>query len=424
MKIGVVGSGGREHAIVKKLVEDARVSELYAFPGNGGIAMDATCVNIAATDCEGVVAFSVQHELDFVVVTPDDPLALGMVDALEEAGIPAFGPTKAAAQIESSKAYAKRLMQKYHIPTADFAVFSDAEKACEYVATCNYPVVVKASGLALGKGVLICNTREEATSAVVDMLEGGAFGESGSTIVIEEFLEGPEVSVLAFCDGEVVRPLVSSQDHKRALDGDCGLNTGGMGTVAPNPYYTKTLADTCMMTIFEPTVRAMAEEGAPFKGCLFFGLILTADGPKVLEYNCRFGDPETQVVLPLLTTPLLDCMLACREGTLATCPVALSDEAACCVVITSKGYPKAYETGFEIELVAPGEKEELYVAGAQKEGDKLVSSGGRVLNAVAVAPTLAEAQQKAYALAASVTFSNGYMRTDIGKRALEALAKQ
>lgn len=422
MKIGVVGSGGREHAIIKKLAEDARVSELYAFPGNGGIAKDATCVNIAATDCEGVVAFSVQHGLDFVVVTPDDPLALGMVDALEAAGVAAFGPSKAAAQIESSKAYAKRLMQKYHIPTADFAVFSDAEKARDYLATCSYPVVVKASGLALGKGVLICNTREEAALAVHDMLEEGAFGASGSTIVIEEFLEGPEVSVLAFCDGEVVRPLVSSQDHKRALDGDCGLNTGGMGTVAPNPYYTKTVADTCMKTIFEPTVRAMVEEGTPFKGCLFFGLILTAEGPKVLEYNCRFGDPETQVVLPLLTSSLLDCLLACHKGTLATCPVTSSDEAACCVVIASKGYPKTYETGFEIELATPDVKEELYVAGAKKEGDKLVSSGGRVLNAVAVAPTLEKAQQKAYALAKAVTFSNGYMRTDIGKRAVEALA--
>lgn len=421
MKIGVVGSGGREHAIIKKLAIDSRVEAIYAFPGNGGIAMDATCVDVSVTDVAGVVRKATQLALDFVVVTPDDPLALGMVDALEEAGIPAFGPRQKAAMIESSKAFAKELMQTYNIPTADFCVFSDAEQAHTYVETCSLPIVIKASGLALGKGVLICETREEAHNAIAQMLEDDAFGESGSTIVIEEFLEGPEVSVLAFTDGTVIKPLVSSQDHKRAYDGDTGPNTGGMGTVAPNPYYTKEIADICMKTIFQPTVDAMKQISRTFTGCLFFGLMLTKDGPKVLEYNCRFGDPETQVTLALLTSNLLDILQATRTNTLDKTPVESSDEAACCVVIASQGYPGSYEKGCAIELATPQEKEEMFVAGATLSEDGLVSSGGRVLNAVAVAPTLHQARKKAYALAKRNTFENGYMRQDIGARALQAL---
>ena len=422
MKILVVGGGGREHAIIQKLKENPAITEIYALPGNGGIAADATCVNIGATDIEGIVRFAVETKIDYAVVAPDDPLALGAVDALGEKGIPCFGPNAAAAKIEASKAFAKELMRKYGIPTAKCAIFTEMEKALAYVAECPLPTVVKADGLALGKGVLICQTREEAASAVRGMMEEGLFGKSGSTVVIEEFLEGPEVSVLAFTDGKTVKPMVSSMDHKRAGDGDTGLNTGGMGTIAPNPYYTKDVAARCMEEIFLPTVRAMAAEGRPFKGCLYFGLMITKDGPKVIEYNCRFGDPETQVVLPLLRSDLYTVMRATTEGTLDATEVRFAeDESACCVILASKGYPGHYEKNCPLRLPETGEGEWLFIAGAKRAEDgSLLSSGGRVIGATATAPTLEDAVERAYALARRVEFPNGFMRSDIGRRALDA----
>ncbi len=421
MKVLVVGGGGREHAIIKKIKENKEVEEIFALPGNGGIAADATCVAIKATDIEGIVGFAKENAVDYAVVAPDDPLVLGCVDALEEAGVPCFGPRACAAIIEGSKAFSKKLMKKYNIPTAEFEIFRDLDKALEYLKTAPIPTVIKADGLALGKGVIICQTREEAVEAVREMMAEGKFGDSGKTVVIEEFLEGPEVSVLAFTDGKCVVPMISSMDHKRVGDGDTGLNTGGMGTVAPNPYYTKEIADRCMKEIFLPTVGAMVEEGRTFKGCLYFGLMITEKGPKVIEYNCRFGDPETQVVLPLLESDLLTVMKAVTEEKLESTPVKFANKSACCVIMASGGYPLSYPKGFEINI--PEEiADKVYIAGAAEQDGKIVTSGGRVLGAVEVADTLEEAVSGAYALVDKISFENAYYRHDIGERALKAKA--
>lgn len=421
MDILVVGGGGREHAVIKALKQSRRAGKIYALPGNGGIAADAECVPVKATDVQGIVAFAREKKVDFAVVTPDDPLVLGCVDALEAAGVPCFGPDKNAAIIEGSKVFSKNLMKKYGIPTAASETFTDPAAAVAYLKTASYPTVIKADGLALGKGAVIVNSFEEAEKTVREMMVDRVFGASGDQILVEEFLTGPEVSVLSFTDGKTVVPMVSSMDHKRAKDNDEGLNTGGMGTVAPNPYYTKEIAAECMEKIFLPTIRAMNAEGRTFKGCLYFGLMLTKDGPKVIEYNCRFGDPETQVVLPLLQSDLLEIMLAVRGGCLNADMVRFKEGAACCVVLASEGYPKKYDTGFEIALPEVGRDEAVYVAGAKLQEGKLLTAGGRVLGAVATAPTLREAIGKAYALADKIHFENAYMRRDIGKRALAAI---
>ena len=418
MKIMVVGGGGREHAIIKKLKENKSVEEIFALPGNGGIAADATCVNIGAKDIDKIVEFAVENKIDFAVVAPDDPLVLGAVDALNAKGIKTFGPNKAAAIIEGSKVFSKNLMKKYNIPTAQYEVFTDMDAALKYLETAPIPTVVKADGLALGKGVIIAGTRQEAVDAVKSIMGDKVFGESGSSIVIEEFLTGPEVSVLAFTDGETLIPMVSSMDHKRALDGDEGLNTGGMGTIAPNPYYTDEIAKICMDTIFMPTIEAMNKEGRSFSGCLYFGLMLTPNGPKVIEYNCRFGDPETQVVLPLLESDLLDIMLHISDKTLESADVRFSNGSACCVVMASNGYPGKYDTGFEITM--PLDKN-IYVAGAKLDNGKLLTGGGRVLGVTETAPTLKEAIDKAYETVKGVSFQNAYYRKDIGARALKAI---
>ena len=419
MKILVVGGGGREHAIIKKLKENPQVTEIFALPGNGGIAADAVCVNIGAKDIPQIVEFAVSRGVDYAVVAPDDPLVLGAVDALEEKGIPCFGPRANAAIIEGSKVFAKDLMKKYHIPTARYEVFTDMEAALRYLDTAPVPTVIKADGLALGKGVIIAQTRQEAKEAVQSMMQDKVFGKSGDQVVIEEFLTGPEVSVLSFTDGETVVPMISSMDHKRAGDGDTGLNTGGMGTVAPNPYYTAEIAQRCMEEIFLPTIRAMKAEGRTFRGCLYFGLMLTPNGPKVIEYNCRFGDPETQVVLPLLESDLLTIMQATTNGTLAQTEVKFRDAHACCVILASKGYPTAYEKGYPISI--PGEiASHVYVAGAAQKDGQLVTSGGRVLGVTAVADSLKDAIREAYAMAETIQFDNRYYRHDIGARALEA----
>ncbi len=424
MNILVIGGGGREHAIIQKLKEDPRVEKIFALPGNGGIAADAICLGGSAVDIPAAVAAARDNSIDFVVVAPDDPLVLGMVDALEAEGFLCFGPRKNAAVIEGSKAFSKDLMKKYGIPTAAYETFTDLSRALAYVEACPLPTVVKADGLALGKGVLICETRKEAREAVRSMMEGGLFGDSGATVVIEEFLTGPEVSVLSFTDGETVVPMVSSMDHKRALDGDQGLNTGGMGTVAPNPYYTSEIAAECMEKIFLPTIRAMKAEGRPFKGCLYFGLMLTAEGPRVIEYNCRFGDPETQVVLPLLESSLLEIMLAVSKGTLAETEVKFSQKSACCVILASRGYPQKYDKGFPITLPATEADERIYIAGAAEKDGKLLTSGGRVLGAAVVAEDLPAAIGKAYALADRIHFDNAFCRRDIGQRALKALEEK
>ena len=420
MKILVVGGGGREHAIIKKLKENPAVEQIFALPGNGGIAADATCVGIGATDIEGITAFAREQQVDYAVVAPDDPLVLGAVDALEAEGIPCFGPRANAAIIEGSKVFSKNLMKKYGIPTARYEVFDNMDAALSYLENAPIPTVIKADGLALGKGVIIAQTREEAKAAVRDMMEGHVFGKSGDHVVIEEFLTGPEVSVLAFTDGKVVKPMVSSMDHKRAGDNDTGLNTGGMGTVAPNPYYTDAVAERCMKEIFLPTIAAMNAEGRTFRGCLYFGLMITADGPKVIEYNCRFGDPETQVVLPLLESDLLTIMQATTNGTLAQTEVRFSDKHACCVILASSGYPTAYKKGFEITM-APEAAAHTYVAGAKLENGKLLTSGGRVTGTTAVADSLEEAIREAYRLSDGVRFEGAYRRSDIGRRALQAL---
>ena len=419
MKIMVIGSGGREHAVIKKLKENPEVTEIFALPGNGGMDGDAVCVNIGAKDIPAQVKFALENGIDYAVVTPDDPLVLGAVDELEKAGIPCFGPEKKAAIIEGSKVFSKNLMKKYGIPTAKYEVFSDPEKALEYLKTAPIPTVVKADGLALGKGVIIAETRREAEDAVKSIMEEKVFGESGAQIVIEEFLEGPEVSVLSFTDGKTVVPMVSSMDHKRALDGDKGLNTGGMGTVAPNPYYTNEVAKECMEKIFLPTVDAMNKEGRTFKGCLYFGLMLTKDGPKVIEYNCRFGDPETQVVLPLLKSDLLTVMKAVTQEKLSEVPVEFSRDSAACVIMASDGYPGKYETGFEITL--DGEtKKHVFFAGAKTENGVLKTSGGRVLGVTETAKDLKSALEKAYEDVQKIAFKNAYYRKDIGARALKA----
>lgn len=415
MKIMVVGGGGREHAIIKKIKENRSVEKIYALPGNGGIAADAECVAIGAKDIDKIVEFAVENEIDFAVVAPDDPLVLGAVDALRAKGIKTFGPDSKAAIIEGSKAFSKELMKKYNIPTAEYEIFDDMEKALAYVNECAIPVVVKADGLALGKGVIIAETRDEAIDAVKTIMGDKVFGESGNQVVIEEFLTGPEVSVLSFTDGKTIVPMVSSMDHKRALDGDKGLNTGGMGTVAPNPYYTPEIAEECMEKIFLPTIEAMNKEGRSFSGCLYFGLMLTEKGPKVIEYNCRFGDPETQVVLPLLESDLLDIMLKIYDGRLDEAEVKFADKSACCVVMASAGYPQKYETGFEITM--PKDKN-IYVAGAKLADGKLVTGGGRVLGVTETADTLKEAIDKAYETVRTVDFENAYFRIDIGTRAL------
>ena len=418
MKVMVVGGGGREHAIIKKIKENKSIDTIYALPGNGGIALDAQCIDIGAKDIDKIVCFAKENQIDFAIVAPDDPLVLGCVDALEEIGIKCFGPKKNAAIIEGSKVFSKNLMKKYHIPTAEYEVFTDAEKAIEYVKTAPIPTVIKADGLALGKGVLICDTREKAIEGVKSIMLDKAFGESGNSIVIEEFLEGPEVSVLSFTDGETVIPMVSSMDHKRAKDNDQGLNTGGMGTIAPNPYYTKEIEKECMEKIFIPTINAMNNEGRTFSGCLYFGLMLTKSGPKVIEYNCRFGDPETQVVLPLLESDLFDIMLKIADKDLKSADVRFSDGSACCVVVASDGYPESYDKGFEISM--PMDKL-IYCAGVKESEGKLLTNGGRVLGVTETAPTLKEAIDKAYETTRKVSFNNAYYRNDIGQKALKAL---
>ena len=419
MKILVVGGGGREHAIIKSLKKNPNITQIFAAPGNGGIAQDAQCVNIGALEIHKLVDFAVENQIDYAVVAPDDPLVLGCVDAMTEKGIPCFGPRANAAIIEGSKVFSKDLMKKYHIPTAKYETFDEMDAALSYLDNAPIPTVVKADGLALGKGVIIAQTREEAKQAVRDMMEGGVFGASGSRVVIEEFLTGPEVSVLAFTDGKTVKPMVSSMDHKRIGDFDTGLNTGGMGTIAPNPYYTEEIARQCMQEIFLPTIGAMNAEGRTFTGCLYFGLMLTPDGPKVIEYNCRFGDPETQVVLPLLESDLLTVMQATTNGTLAETDVVFSDNHACCVIQASKGYPTAYEKGFEITMTAEA-AEHTYVAGAKLQDGKLLTSGGRVTGTTAVADSLENAIAEAYRLCDGVKFENAYRRSDIGQRALQA----
>ena len=419
MKRMVIGGGGREHAIVRKLKENPEVEVIYALPGNAGMREAVPVPEIGAKDIPAQVEFALSHGVDYAVVAPDDPLALGAVDALTAAGIPCFGPDAKAAMIESSKAFAKDLMKKYGIPTARYETFSDPESACAYLETVGLPIVVKADGLALGKGVVIAETREEAKAAVHSLMEDKVFGASGDRVVIEEFLTGPEVSILCFTDGVTVKPMVSSMDHKRAGDGDTGPNTGGMGTVAPNPYYTPAIAGTCRETIFLPTVRAMAAEGRPFRGCLYFGLMLTANGPKVIEYNCRFGDPETQVVLPLLESDLFTVLRACTAGTLAETEVKFSSRSACCVVLASQGYPGKYETGFPLTMT-PEAAAHTYIAGAKEKEGVLVTAGGRVAGVTAVADTLPEAIREAYRLVEGVQFANRYCRKDIGAKALEA----
>ncbi len=419
MNILVVGGGGREHAIIKKIKENKNVNQIYALPGNGGIAIDAVCVDIAATNTDAIVDFAVNNKIDYAVVAPDDPLVLGCVDALNAKGIPCFGPNKAAAIIEGSKVFSKNLMKKYGIPTAEYEVFDDAQKALEYLKTAPIPTVIKADGLALGKGVIIAMTREEACDAVVSIMQDKQFGKSGDNIVIEEFLTGPEVSVLSFTDGNVVVPMISSMDHKRAGDNDTGLNTGGMGTIAPNPYYTESIAEDCMQKIFLPTIRAMKAEGRTFKGCLYFGLMLTPNGPKVIEYNCRFGDPETQVVLPLLESDLLTVMQAVTNETLAETEVKFSDRHACCVIMASKGYPEAYEKGYEINI--PNDLlDSTYVAGANLKDGKLLTNGGRVLGVTSVAESLNDAIISSYKKVENIKFDNRYYRNDIGAKALKA----
>ena len=417
MKVLVVGSGGREHAICWKLSKSPKVDKIYCAPGNAGIAELAECVDIKAMEFEKLVAFAKENSIDLTVIGMDDPLVGGVVDVFEAEGLRVFGPRKNAAILEGSKAFSKDLMKKYNIPTAAYETFTSAEEAKKYLETAEYPIVLKADGLALGKGVLICENKEDALAGVDELMLDKKFGTAGDTIVIEEFMTGREVSVLSFVDGNTIKIMSSAQDHKRAKDGDQGLNTGGMGTVAPNPYYTADVAKECMEKIFLPTINAMKAEGREFRGCLYFGLMITEKGPKVIEYNCRFGDPETQVVLPLLESDLLTVMQAVTNGTLADIDVKFSNDSACCVILASKGYPVKYESGFEIVLPKTDDGI-IYVAGAKKDGDKLLSAGGRVLGVTATAPTLKEAVDKAYALTAKVKFDNGFCRKDIGRRAL------
>lgn len=419
MKILVIGGGGREHAIIKKLKESKKVTEIFALPGNGGIENEAICVPIGAEEIDKIVAFALEKSIDYAVVTPDNPLVLGLVDALEEKNIPCFGPNKKAAILEGSKVFSKFLMKKYNIPTANYETFNDINSALKYVKGASLPIVIKADGLALGKGVIIANTQLEATDAIISMMQDNCFGDSGKNIVIEEFLQGPEVSVLAFTDGKTIIPMVSAMDHKRALDGDKGLNTGGMGTIAPNPYYTEEIAAECMEKIYLPTIDAMEKEGRPFTGCLFFGLMITKSGVKVIEYNCRFGDPETQVVIPLLESDLLEIMQATTFGALDKAEVKFSKNNACCVIMASEGYPASYKKGYEINIPKDLDAS-VFVAGAVNDNGKLKTSGGRVLGVTATSDTLDEAIEKAYREVKKISFSNAYYRTDIGKAAKNA----
>ena len=420
MKVLVIGSGGREHAVIRKLKENKEIDTIWCAPGNGGISADAVCVDIKAMDKEGLVSFAKENSVDFCVVTPDDPLAAGMTDAMEEAGIPCFGPHANAAIIEASKAFSKELMKKYGIPTAAYEIFDNPDQAKEYIRkTGKYPVVVQADGLAVGKGVLIATDENSAMDAVTEIMEDHAFGASGNKVVVEEFMTGKEVSVLAFTDGKVVKPMISSMDHKRANDNDEGLNTGGMGTISPSPYYTPEIAETCMKTIFQPTVDALNAEGRTFRGCLYFGLMLTPEGPKVVEYNCRFGDPETQVVLPMLKSDLFTIMKACHDGTLADTDVEWADGACACVIEASGGYPQHYEKGYEISgLDENGQYEgvTVYHAGTKKADGKYLTNGGRVLGITATGKDLSEALAKAYAAVEHITFKDMHYRTDIGRK--------
>lgn len=422
MKIMVIGGGGREDAIIKKISENKNIEKIYALPGNGGIMGEATCVDIGAEEIYKARDFAVKEKIDFAIVAPDDPLAMGAVDILEEAGIKCFGPDKSAAEIESSKVFAKNLMKKYNIPTAEYEVFSEIDSAMEYVKTCKIPIVIKADGLAKGKGVIIAMDRDSAISAIKEIMQDKKFGDSGNEIVVEEFLEGPEVSVLSFTDGKTIVPMISSMDHKRANDGDKGPNTGGMGCIAPNPFYTEEIAKRCLDEIFVPTIDAMNKEGRTFKGCLYFGLMITEDGPKVIEYNCRFGDPETQVVLPLLESDLLEIMIAVREGRLSEDIVKFSKKSACCVVMASGGYPNEYEKGYEIKIGEISDNSIVYIAGAKRKYDKLITNGGRVLGLTAIDDTLEGAVSDAYDNIEKISFKKAYYRKDIGSKALiEAL---
>ncbi len=418
MKIMVIGGGGREDAIIKKISENKNIEKIYALPGNGGIMGEATCVDIGAEEIYKARDFAVKEKIDFAIVAPDDPLAMGAVDILEEAGIKCFGPDKSAAEIESSKVFAKNLMKKYNIPTAEYEVFSEIDSAMEYVKTCKIPIVIKADGLAKGKGVIIAMDRDSAISAIKEIMQDKKFGDSGNEIVVEEFLEGPEVSVLSFTDGKTIVPMISSMDHKRANDGDKGHNTGGMGCIAPNPFYTEEIAKRCLEEIFVPTIDAMNKEGRTFKGCLYFGLMITEDGPKVIEYNCRFGDPETQVVLPLLESDLLEIMIAVREGRLSEDIVKFSKKSACCVVMASGGYPNEYEKGYEIKIGEISDNSIVYIAGAKRKDDKLITNGGRVLGLTAIDDTLEGAVSDAYDNIEKISFKKAYYRKDIGSKAL------
>lgn len=419
MKVLVVGSGGREHAICWALHKSPKVTELCCAPGNGGIGEIARCVDVKATDIPGMVAWAKENQMDFVMVAPDDPLAMGMVDAMEASGIRAFGPKANAAIIEGSKAFSKTLMKKYGIPTAAYEIFTDKDAALSYVETQGAPIVVKCDGLALGKGVVVAQTVEEAKEAVVNMMENKAFGAAGAKVVIEECMTGPEVTVLAFTDGKTIVPMPSSQDHKRAYDGDKGPNTGGMGAISPCPNYTPELAKTCMDTIFLPTVKALNAEGRTFKGVIYFGMMLTPEGPKVVEYNARFGDPECQAVLSLLETDLMDILEACVDGTLDQLDVKFKDAASCCLVLASGGYPVAYEKGKEITGLDQVKDAVVFHAGTKKQDGKFLTNGGRVLGVTAVAPTLREAVVKAYAAAGPVNFEKMHFRTDIGYHILD-----
>lgn len=418
MKIMVIGGGGREDAIIKKISENKNIEKIYALPGNGGIMGEATCVDIGAEEIYKARDFAVKEKIDFAIVAPDDPLAMGAVDILEEAGIKCFGPDKSAAEIESSKVFAKNLMKKYNIPTAEYEVFSEIDSAMEYVKTCKIPIVIKADGLAKGKGVIIAMDRDSAISAIKEIMQDKKFGDSGNEIVVEEFLEGPEVSVLSFTDGKTIVPMISSMDHKRANDGDKGPNTGGMGCIAPNPFYTEEIAKRCLDEIFVPTIDAMNKEGRTFKGCLYFGLMITEDGPKVIEYNCRFGDPETQVVLPLLESDLLEIMIAVREGKLSEDIVKFSKKSACCVVMASGGYPNKYEKGYEIKIGKISDNSIIYIAGAKRIDEKLITNGGRVLGLTAIDDTLEGAVSDAYDNIEKISFKKAYYRKDIGSKAL------
>lgn len=424
MRVLVVGSGGREHALIRKIKESSRVDYIACCPGNGGISYDAECFDVGATDIDGVVSLAKQISADLVVVAPDDPLVMGMVDALGEAGFATFGPKANAAIIEGSKVFSKELMQKYHIPTAEYRVFDNADEVMAYIKEKNeFPTVIKADGLALGKGVIIPESLEEAEAGVKEIMEDKIFGDSGNNVVVEEFLTGPEVSVLAFTDGKCVKPMVSSMDHKRALDGDRGLNTGGMGTVSPNPYYTDEIAKECMEKIFIPTIEAMNKEGRTFKGCLYFGLMITPKGPKVIEYNCRFGDPETQVVLPRLKTDIVDIFEAINNETLSDLDIEWDERACTCVIMASGGYPKSYPKGIEIKGLTDGQLDgvTVYHAGTKLDGDRLVTSGGRVLGVTALGDTLENALEKSYDGVKQISFDGAHYRNDIGKRALAAL---